>query len=75
MAGLSWKGKRTLDFPRFAGYNDRDQKVRINSDVHQSEAPGSCNFRALHFRLPLSFLPIQPFANEMTNHVCREGSS
>ena len=46
MAGLSWRGKRTLDFPRFAGYNDHDQEVRINSDVHQRGAPGSCSFRA-----------------------------
>ena len=46
MAGLSWRGKRTLDFPRFAGYNDHDQEVRINSDVHQSGAPGRCSFRA-----------------------------
>ncbi len=40
----------------------------------KTERPEVCSFRALHFRLSLSFLLLQPFANEITNHVRCEGS-
>lgn len=41
----------------------------------KAERPEDATFRALHFRLSLSSLPVQPFANEVRSHVCREGSN
>lgn len=43
--------------------------------TQKAERPESTDFRALHFRLLLSSLPVQPFANKVCNHVRHKGSN
>ena len=62
-------------FPALGVYCGWTSEMTRSNCSPKSGAPGRCDFRELHFRLLLSSLLLQPFANKVCNHVCREGSN